>query len=68
MVFIKEEEGNYIFDPNYGLIACDPKNPEVDLLKLLSIYEPPEREADKRYKPNNYDLKLQKYELNGVAL
>jgi hypothetical protein len=68
-VFIKEEDGQgYIFDPNYGLINCgnckeeDSNNPQEAILRLLSLYEPPERQKnEKTYNPENYKLNIVKY-------
>lgn len=38
IVFIKKEFGAYIFDPNYGLIKCDSKDPSFNFIQLLKFY------------------------------
>jgi hypothetical protein len=63
-VFIKEGTRSYIFDPNYGLFDCGFSNHDHSILKLLSLYPPPvEKEGESNYNPANYQLTLNKFEL-----
>jgi hypothetical protein len=60
IVFIKEKDGSFIFDPIYGLIKCNKQNPQKTLLKHLSLYTPLESTAPNKTGPS-YVVDIQKY-------
>ena len=63
-VFIKEKDKTYIFDPNFGLIRCPEGAYSQQMLKLLSLYAPSEKNPKvEKYYPENRQLIITKYEL-----
>ena len=63
ILYVKKEGQGYFFDPNFGLIKCDPSKPDANtFMKLLSMYEPPNKLIPGEDENNrNYQVSVSKY-------
>lgn len=62
ILYVNIKGCGYLFDPNYGLIKCNEKNPSETFLKLLSSYRPPSEKLQGEDGDVNYRLKFTKYQ------
>lgn len=62
VLYLKTQQRyGYLIDPNYGLIKCDPQDHKLTILKMLSLYPPPDNKKDNENDNRNYGLFFTKY-------
>lgn len=61
IMYYKNKNGEgYLFDPNYGLIKCEVPH-QHSMLKLLSMYPPPDKKESYEDDNRNYKIYIGKY-------